>query len=590
MFLGIKSYISKVFYILGKKKSLLLLIFFVFLLSSILEFFSIAIILPYVAILQNPLAILKNEWARNILTGFSITSSQKIVIYSSLLLIAVYSIKSMFFFIVQCSISYFTYDVNRYLRERLYSSYVNAPYQFFLNQNAATLITNISDECYKFSINVVGVMATFMSEAIFLLIIICALVFYNVKLLLLVFVVVLFIYSFYRFSKNKTFEYGRIGSESHTDVFQIVNQTLNNIKIIKINNLQEYYINEVKTILKKMVTSSTNYYALLLLPRIIFEMLFITSIVVLIIYCQSQLGGVKIIIPMLSTMAIAAIRLMPSVTKISNSMSAMKHSTYTVERIYTILKKIEKQNQNQKLQCSKDQPNIQAFKDRIEIKNLVFEYEATKKPVINGLNLSIKKGSSIAFTGKSGSGKTTLVNILLGLLYPQSGDISIDGLSIYSNLANWQSNIGYVPQDIYLMNDSIRCNVALGINDEKIDTDMVNRALTLANLDALIAGLPDGINTRVGENGIMLSGGQKQRIGIARALYTNPSVIVFDEATSSLDSETENAIQKSIDNLAGEKTIIIVTHRLTTLKNCDVIYRIENGDIVQTGTYQDMFD
>jgi ABC-type multidrug transport system fused ATPase/permease subunit len=228
------------------------------------------------------------------------------------------------------------------------------------------------------------------------------------------------------------------------------------------------------------------------------------------------------------------------------------------------------------------------FMNQVELKNITYTYPETSKPAIENISLILKKGQSIAFIGKSGAGKTTLVDVILGLLKLEKGDILVDGVSTYTNIREWQNLIGYIPQSIFLIDDTVESNIAFGVPEHLIDLERLNKAIRSAQLTELIEELPDGIKTVVGERGIRLSGGQRQRIGIARSLYHEREILVLDEATSALDNETESLVTEAIRSLSGQKTIIIIAHRLTTVEHCDWVYLLERGRIVQSGSYREV--
>jgi len=290
---------------------------------------------------------------------------------------------------------------------------------------------------------------------------------------------------------------------------------------------------------------------------------------------------------MLSLFAVVAIRLMPSLNRISTGWGCLKRYSPCLDEIYDDLMTSKKEIQNRDTL----QPSAPVIFERdIKLEKILFAYENCPKPILENLSLTIRKNAMVGFVGPSGAGKTTAVDIIAGLLNPQEGSVLVDGIDAKSNLRSWQDQIGYIPQNIYLSNDTIKTNVAFGVNPKDINEDTVWQALRLAQLDKFVAGLPAGLETEVGERGIRLSGGQRQRIGIARALYHDPQVLIMDEATAALDNETERAFMTSLERLSGVKTILIIAHRLTTVKACDLIFFLKAGRIVDSGNYAELLE
>jgi ATP-binding cassette, subfamily B, bacterial PglK len=298
--------------------------------------------------------------------------------------------------------------------------------------------------------------------------------------------------------------------------------------------------------------------------------------------------------------AIASMRLIPATSQLLGSINQLKNSNFAVNMLYLDLKEIDKQgiNKLKKLNpqisnsslvsINKDQNRIMTFDNQIDLQNITYSYDNSSQLAVKDISLSLKKGQSIALIGKSGSGKTTLADIILGLLSPQTGDIVVDGKSIYHNLRAWQNMIGYIPQSIFLIDDTVERNIAFGVPDQLLDPERMIQAIKAAQLEELIAQLPQGIKTEVGERGVRLSGGQRQRIGIARALYHEREILVLDEATSALDNETERLVSEAIKSLAGTKTLIIIAHRLSTVEHCDRVYLLERGRLIKSGSYQEV--
>jgi ABC-type multidrug transport system fused ATPase/permease subunit len=278
----------------------------------------------------------------------------------------------------------------------------------------------------------------------------------------------------------------------------------------------------------------------------------------------------------------AAFRLLPSANQLLNNLQAIRFARPKLMLLYEDFKLADQQDSSLEVASS--------FLEEIRIKDLSFSYDNVDVPALTDVNMFVRRGEAVGIIGSSGSGKSTLVDVLLGLLQPNSGQILVDNQNIQTNLRSWQNQIGYVPQTIFLTDDSLRRNIALGLPDNLVDADAVVDALRAAQLQDFVAGLPDGLDTVVGERGVRLSGGQRQRIGIARALYNKPEVLVLDEATSSLDTETEHEVMKAVQALQGTKTVVIVAHRLSTVEYCDRLYRLENARVVDEGTFSEVMN
>jgi ABC-type branched-subunit amino acid transport system ATPase component len=400
-------------------------------------------------------------------------------------------------------------------------------------------------------------------------------------------------------------------SASLQETIKIVNHSLTSFKELKVIGCENYFQAQIKEETKKYAKCGVNSQSYIMLPKIFLETSMIVSIISFIILSQFFVENTQIgITSVLAVFSIGAVRLIPTLNGCFSSLNQINHSAHAVDMIFSDLKE-ENQirslhqkypNKNQKADCV-DHSFLQEntcgvdytheiacleFKDKIELTNVFYQYPSTLEPSINGVSLSIVKGQSIAFIGKSGAGKTTLVDILLGLLNLESGDIRVDNKSIYSNIRLWQNIIGYIPQSICLLDDTIQKNIAFGVDDKLIDKDKLLRSVKLAQLEKLIQELPDGLFTKVGERGILLSGGQRQRIGIARALYHQREILVMDEATSALDNETEKLVNESIKSLSGQLTIVIIAHRLSTVEHCDKVYLLEKGCVVDSGTYEEI--
>ena len=355
-------------------------------------------------------------------------------------------------------------------------------------------------------------------------------------------------------------------------------QAMGGIKEIKVMNREVFFGEKYKTAYYLYAESQRKYSLLGILPRPILEMFCVTGLLIVVVI--RLLCGVELdnFIPTLSVFAIAAFRMLPSFNRITNNMNTVMFNRTAVDRIYSDLKQSE-QYLGEK--CLKTTAEVD-FQKEISVEGLVFTYPKADKPVLNKVSLKIPKNTSVAFIGPSGAGKTTLADLVLGVLEPQCGKILVDGKNIQSGMDSWHKKLGYIPQSIYIMDDTLRNNVAFGVLEEDIDDVKVWKALEEAQLKDFVGTLEDGLDTNIGEGGMRLSGGQRQRIGIARVLYNDPQVLVLDEATSALDTETESAVMEAIENFNGKKTMIIIAHRLSTVKNCNIVYKVDDHNVVRT--------
>lgn len=326
------------------------------------------------------------------------------------------------------------------------------------------------------------------------------------------------------------------------------------------------------------------------MPRVAIETVLVVFLILFVLISQLMLGrSMQELTAVMGVFAVASIRMIPASSQILNAVGRMRTMSYALDMLYKDLKELESyQVPAMSLRDQSPQLTASQFEQAVTLKNVTFYYPNTQEPAIEDISLNIRKGESIALVGKSGSGKTTLVDIILGLLQPSSGDILVDGQSVYQDLRAWQNLLGYIPQSIFLTDETIAQNIAFGIPADEIDHERVNMAVKAAQLEDMVEQLPEGLETIVGERGMRISGGQRQRVGIARALYYGREILVLDEATSALDSETEKLVSDAINSLAGDKTLIIIAHRMSTIENCDRIYRLDNGRLQQTGTYEEV--
>ncbi|MBV8883472.1 MAG: ATP-binding cassette domain-containing protein [Chroococcidiopsidaceae cyanobacterium CP_BM_RX_35] len=401
-------------------------------------------------------------------------------------------------------------------------------------------------------------------------------------------------YLFHQF-KDKIARWGKEGAEAHEEMVRIINHSVGGLKEMQVIGCASYFEVQMEKQIRKAATSSSSAMIFSNLPRYVIESFLITFLIVFtFLFIALNKNNSQNLTSVLGIFALASIRLLPAAGNLLTSVNGIKYHAYSLDKLYFDLKELDSLNRpySNNLFHDNNQPNNNrqtfSFTDRIVMKDLVYRYPNSERNAIEKVSITIQKGQSIGLIGKSGAGKTTLVDVVLGLLTPQYGDIIVDNASIYTNLRHWQNMIGYVPQSIFLIDDTLEKNIAFGIPREFIDCDRLKKAIEAAQLSELVAQLPNGINTMVGERGILLSGGQRQRVGIARALYHEREILVFDEATAALDNETERLVTEAIESLGGIKTMIIIAHRLSTIEHCDCIYMMQGGQIIKSGNYREV--
>ncbi len=560
------------------------------------EILSISLVFPAVSILINADLPESLQFLNNGLQSLSSFTGLNYIITGISVLILIFFLKNIFLLYYFWWKNGYSNDVQRQLSQRLFMTYLRQPYTFHLQRNSSVLIRNLINEVVTFQ-------KTFQSGLelifeIFVLISILVLIFVaEPKGALVVFILITFFSSIiYLFTRKKVKNWGKIRLSLSTKYFQNVTQAIGSIKdIILTGRENNFLFNHYKQ--KSVLTKIQQKFATItILPRFLFEFLAVFGILSLIIFFISEGRSYENILPSVSLFAMAGYRLMPSANRILVSIQGFRYRFMSIDILYDELKLRdlnEKKIDNKffvpkNLITNEAQKFENPFLNRIEIINLNYNYKNVKTKTLKNINLTIERGQSIGIFGPSGSGKSTLVSLILGLLEPTSGKIRIDGSEWNDKKSAWQRTIGYVPQSVYLTDDSISQNIAFGLSKDQVRDDMMERAIEASQLKKFINSLEQGKETIVGENGVRLSGGQVQRIGIARALYNNPSVLIFDEATSSLDYETEKELMKDINMLKTNKTLIIIAHRLTTVEKCDFVIRLKSGEIIEKGKPEDI--
>ena len=587
------KYLSKVLYIISGSRKKLLLLIFGFTISSFLEACGIGLLAPFMRFASEPDLNLLPSFIATTAAKFNIDSSREIIILLGFVIITFFCIKGIIYFSTQVYIFHFASSYKAKLSLRLLKAYLTVPYEFHLSRNTASLIKNIVIETNQLYQACLLPLLNTISNIVIASFLLVLLAITDIRLLGIILLVFLPIFMLFHLLRNKFKRWGRIVSQSQQGMIRTISHALGGLKETRTIGCEPYFEREMKHYVDRYARSITFFQSSQVLPKSLIETVLIVSIMLFLIATQLfSTQGIEEITGTLSVFALAAIRLIPSTSNVIKALAYIRNGSYALNMLYGDLKDIEKQKSQSHRQLSSSDrgktKRVMSFSDRIELKDVTYSYSGISEPALNKISLSIKRGESIAFIGKSGAGKTTLVDVILGLLNLESGDILVDGVSIYENIRSWQNLIGYIPQTIFLTDETVERNIAFGVADSEIDRTKIERAIDAAQLRELVEELPNGIKTKVGERGIRLSGGQRQRIGIARALYHEREILVLDEATAALDNETEHLISEAIRALAGEKTLITIAHRLSTIEHCDRIYMLEKGRVVKTGSYQEV--
>lgn len=574
---AILDILKKLNYIINsKQKRKLVFVYIVAFIGSMWELLGVASIIPFLTTVMTPEKA-EEQWYSALVTEmFGATDPIERMTILGLIMIVIYIVKNvylMFSTYVQAS---FSTGVQKDLSVRLTRTYLGSSYLFHLDHNSSILIRSVNQDVagvfgmffYLFRI----VSELFTLASISLLIIILDPVMAISLVLILGSCMLLLIFGLKKLMKF----FSRQEQNCEGRMLQYLTQAFNGIKEILVKNRQKYFVDAFEEASTTNARATKINYFLNSITTNIYEMVCICGFLAIVIIRLRVVDDIGEFVTKLGTVALAAFRLFPSMGRLTTNTNGMIYNRVRLDYVYENLKEIEN-DEEYVTRLKEDKDERLGFEKDLEIKDIEWRYPTGQEDVLNGAGFVINKGESIALIGPSGAGKTTMADVILGLLKPQKGNVLLDGVDVYEHPSAWSKVIGYVPQAVYLTDDTIRSNVAFGIDEKDIDEERVWQALEEAQLADYIRKQPEGLDTMVGERGVRLSGGQRQRIAIARALYDNPQILVLDEATSALDNETETAVMEAIDSLQGSKTMIIVAHRLSTIRNCNKIYEISGG-------------
>ncbi|MBU2538884.1 MAG: ABC transporter ATP-binding protein/permease [Proteobacteria bacterium] len=546
------------------------------LIGMVLEMLGIGLVIPALALMTQNDLVLRYPVVAVWLNRFGSPTHEQLVIAAMLVMLGAYAVKfSCLSFLVWRQAS-FVFGLQASLSLRLFAGYLRQPYIFHLQRNSAQLIRNIAGEVCLFTSVTQSVILLITEGLVMLGVTALLFIVEPFGTLIVVMTFGLAGGGFHLLTRRSILRWGE--ARQYHDGFSIqhLQQGLGGVKDVKLLDREDDFLAQYQLHNIGSAQASRRQSALQALPRLWLEFLAVFGLAVLVLVMIRQGKPLLNLMPVLGLFAAAAFRLMPSINRMLNSLQNVRYASPVINTLHQELCLLN-------APPSPPRGEVLPFNHSLTLEGVGFSYPSAEFSSLCEISFSIPKGSMVGFIGRSGAGKSTLVDIILGLLTPDSGVIKVDGKDIQTNLRGWQSQIGYVPQAIFLTDDTLRRNVAFGLANDQIDEAAVQRAIWAAQLEEFVAALPDGLETVVGERGIRLSGGQRQRIGIARALYHDPPVLLLDEATSSLDTATERGVMDAVCSMHGEKTIIIVAHRLSTIEHSDYLFRLKKGRIVEEG-------
>lgn len=572
-----RKLLNKLNFLLEKKLKVSIIILLIcIIIGSLAEVVGVAIVLPIVNLALDS-DFESNIWCKLVTNITGATDKESILLILIGATVFIYVIKNLYLSWMYSRLYYTAAVIKRSMAVKLMKAYMKQPYAFFLNKNSSELIRSVSNDTgrlYEVIVNVLQITSCALTAiALLITLIVTSPLMTLVVASLLGFCALLIIL----FIQKRTRRYGRENQRLEATLIQIMQQTFGGIKEVKILQSEEYFVNTYEEAFSNQNECVRKYNMSNTIPKYLIEMVCISGILVYLGFNVLYNPNYLEIIPQLAIFVVAAYKLMPTVNSMYAYMNSVIYHKVAVDLVYNDVMTATKLPDNYEYTFGEHEKL--EFNEKIELKNISFSYEGADRKILDDTTIVIPKGKSVAFIGPSGGGKTTTADIVLGLLYPTEGHVLVDNIDITTNMSGWRSQIGYIPQTIFLADDTIRRNIAWGIEDDKIEDGKIWEAIKQAQLEDFVKSLESGLDTVVGERGDRISGGQRQRIGIARALYRNPEVLVFDEATSALDTETEKEVMESIDALQGTKTMIMIAHRLSTIENCDIVYKVENGTI-----------
>ena len=581
------SLLHKVGYLFDRKqKRQLVGLGVLILVGGLLETLGVSMILPVVEVIMDPESVMDNRLVAEAVRILHIRTDRQLIMTMLGGTIVLYVIKNAYFvFQIYVQNTFVTRNRNRMI-SRVMREFLNRPYEEYLGADIPTVF-RLTDNDIPHAFQLVLVMLQMVTEIVVAASLSIVLVVMSPVMCL--FIIAIFLGMTLVITKVLKPRLNRIGHKNQEIQSRIAKwriQSIYGLKDVKVLHREEFFVRNYYESGAVGANVARNYAVLNNLPRLLIETIFMAAMLLFIMLYMVRGGDIAVLAPQLSAFAVAAIRIMPGTNRINTYLSEIAYSQPCLDYLYENLNESMKLDVNGSVtgltgtgQAALPKTELQ---DKIVLDHITYAYPNTVRNIFTDAHMEVKKGQSVGIMGPSGAGKSTIVDILLGLLHVQEGTITCDGVSIFENYPSWLAQIGYIPQAIYLIDESIRANIAFGIDADKIDDGRIWEVLEEAQLKEFVKGLPEGLDTAIGDRGVRISGGQRQRLGIARALYHDPEILVFDEATSALDSDTEKAVMDAINSFHGKKTMVIIAHRLNTIAKCDVIYKVEDEKITET--------
>jgi ATP-binding cassette subfamily C protein len=565
--------------------------------GALLEVVGIGAVPAFIATLAVPEEVRALPYADTVLDALGITTPTQLVVAGAIAFILIFAFRAAYLIFLSYVQIRMTEHHRVRIARKLFDAYMRAPYEFHLGRNTAELLRNVNSETKSIITGIINPLLTMSLNAMMTIGIIGVLVYATPWSALVAVVIVggggwLFL----QLVRERMKRYGKAARTERKKSIQAVNQGLGGFMDARVLGVETTLIEDFHQSIARFARYNRFKQFVGSLSNPLLEFIAVAGLMLVVLAMVITGNNLQSMVPLLGLFGAAIVRLRGSVSAITGQASQLGYNMASVDAVVDDLKLLQDMNEKRLLpeanrngRSGSPSSEKLPLRNRLQLEQVSYTYPNAEQPALRDINLSIEPGQSVGLVGATGSGKTTLVNVLLGLLAPQDGQVLVDGVNIHSDVRAWQNNLGYIPQNIFLLDDSIRRNVAFGVSDEDIDDDRVWNALYAAQIGGFVMEeLPDGIDTFVGERGARLSGGQRQRVGLARAIYHNPDVLVMDEATSALDNETESLVMEALDNLKDDRTFIMIAHRLSTVKSCDQLFYLDQGRIKARGTYEEL--